>query len=440
MSEASDLVIDVANLSKVYRIPKSGQRNLRGSIGLMLSTMFGRPAHVPKGFYAFEALQSMDLQIKKGESVGIIGRNGSGKSTLLQLITGTLAPTTGDIRISGSVSALLELGTGFALEYPGIDNIFLNGAILGLSRSYLEEKLDDILSFADIGDFIYQPLKTYSSGMRIRLAFSVLIAADPEVLILDEALAVGDIFFQSKCAQWLEKYVARGGSLLCVSHDMFLLQRLCRRGILMDNGKMLLDGSIADAATLYYKLQQQDSGGAQPDSTQDSPGNDVDGGIEGADRSEMADIRTKSRTGNRDLEITSLKTSKDLLRDCQVGDWVTFEVDVTAHQTVEEVELGIGFRDRSGQLITGYHSHFSDEGSFSMTAGQRYKLKIDIQLMIKPRPYLLVLGLGLTRSEEVWEDYDTLWDCAQVMVHGDRKFWGQAPAPSRGFEMEELST
>jgi ABC-type polysaccharide/polyol phosphate transport system ATPase subunit len=438
MSDASDLVIDVKNLSKVYRIPRSGHRKLAGSLSLVFNNLIRRPEKVPRGYYAFEALKPMDLKIRKGEAVGIIGRNGSGKSTLLQLVTGTLGATTGQVRINGSISALLELGSGFSMEYTGIENIYLNGAILGMSRKHIEEKLDDILEFADIGDFIHQPLKTYSSGMNIRLAFSVLIAANPEVLILDEALAVGDIFFQSKCAQWLEKYVARGGSLLCVSHDMFLLQRLCRRGILMEKGEMLLDGSIADAATLYYKLQQQSSNGSADECVREDA-TDSDAVVIEEGQCEEVEIRTKSRTGTGDLEITALRTSRNLLKDCQVGDWVTFEVDVTARREVADVELGIGFRDRSGQLVAGYHSHFTEEGSFSMEANQRYQLSVDVQLLLKPRPYLLMVGLGLTRSTEVWEDYDTMWDCAQVMVHGERKFWGQAPTPYRNFEIKELA-
>lgn len=431
MIESAAPAIQIEGLSKVYRIPQRGHRGAMGSFRLFMDGLLGHGNRVPKGFYAFHALRPLDLTIARGESVGIIGRNGSGKSTLLQLVAGTLTPTSGRVRLCGSVSALLELGSGFAMEYTGMENIFLNGAILGLERDYLQEKLPEILDFAEIGDFIHQPIKTYSSGMRIRLAFSVLATVRPEILIIDEALSVGDAFFQSKCARWLEGYVSSGGSLLCVSHDMFLLQRLCHRGIVLERGEMILNGTIAQAATLYFKMQGKAPPGQRKAS--DPPPAVVERPASGS--AHGLDLRTSERTGSRQLEICSIETDRDLLKDCQVGDWVTFTVRVQAHEAVQSCELGIGLRDRTGQLIAGFHSRYAGENVGPLEAGRCYTLQTSLQLQLKPRPYLLVAGLGLTTGPDDWVDYDTLWDCAQLIIHGDRRFWGLAPIPSRAFKV-----
>jgi len=427
MDDQELAAIEVRGLSKVYRVPEKGHRNLRLSAALLWHTVRGQPGAVPRGFRPFPALQPIDLRIGKGEAVGIIGRNGSGKSTLLQLIAGTLAPTTGTVRVEGSVSALLELGSGFAPEYTGIENIFLNGAILGLSREYIESRLEDIIEFAEIGEFIEQPIKTYSSGMRVRLAFSVLATVRPEILILDEALSVGDTFFQSKCARWLETYVESGGSLLCVSHDMFMLQRLCTRGIVLDRGAMLLDGPIAKAATLYFKLHQEDL----PASERRKPPRKKPSAR--ATELEPVELREAERTGNRKLEITGVYASVDLVKNCHVGDWVKFLVEVEAHELVDHSQIGIGLRDRSGQLIGGFHSQFSPLSLPELEAGQIYRIEVEMKMDLKPRPYLLVVGLGLNLTKEEWIDFDTLWDCAPVVIQGARAFWGLAPVPSRNF-------
>lgn len=441
MSSDPEHAIRINNLSKLYRIPVSGHRSFSGSASLLINAFLGRRDAVPSGYYPFHALHPVSLEIGKGEAVGIIGRNGSGKSTLLQLVAGTLSPTTGTVSINGSVSALLELGSGFATEYTGMENIYLNGAILGLKKEYLDEKLDDILAFADIGEFIDQPIKTYSSGMVVRLAFAVLATLRPEILIIDEALSVGDTFFQSKCARWLERYVQDGGCLLCVSHDMFMLQRLCSRGVVLDKGEVLLDGPIAKAATLYYKLQQKDSpvGDPQPEET-DSAGESVVAAVPDEETGMIpVDFRTSERTGDGSLEILSLKSSHDLLRDCKVGDWITIEVEFTVKEKLEETEFGIGFRDRSGQFITGFHSHYSDIKLDSLEVGQRYALRVNVHLMITPRDYLLLVGFGLVLGETRWVDHDTLWDCSQVIVHGDSFFWGLAPMPYEEFALKPIA-
>ena len=199
----------------------------------------------------FWALQDISLEVAKGETLGIIGQNGSGKSTLLQLIAGTLTPTTGQVHVRGRVSALLELGSGFNPEFTGRQNVFFNGRVLGLSQQEIEEKFDEIAAFADIGDFIGQPVKTYSSGMLVRLAFSVAVSADPDVLIIDEALAVGDIYFQQKCFERIRSLRDSGVTLFFVSHDSTAVYKLCDRAILMEHGQAVLDAKPKQVIDLY---------------------------------------------------------------------------------------------------------------------------------------------------------------------------------------------
>lgn len=201
-----------------------------------------------------EALRAMDLEIMRGETVGIVGRNGSGKSTLLQLIAGTLQPTSGQVVVRGRIAALLELGSGFNPDFSGRENVFLNGQVLGLRRREIESRFEKILEFADIGDFIDQPVRTYSSGMLVRLAFAAAINADPEVLIIDEALAVGDEAFQRKCFARIEQLKAAGSTILFVSHSVASVMQLCDRAVLLDSGRHLLTASAKDVVTLYQAI------------------------------------------------------------------------------------------------------------------------------------------------------------------------------------------
>jgi len=245
------IAIETAGLSKAYHLYERPQDRL-------WQTLFrGR-----RQFYReFWALRDIDLSVRRGETVGIIGRNGSGKSTLLQLIAGTLSPTRGTVAVHGRLAALLELGTGFNPEFAGRENVFLYGAILGLSREEIAERLDAIVEFAGIGPFLDQPVKTYSSGMLIRLAFAVSVNIDPEILIVDEALAVGDAAFQFKCLRRLERLIENGTTLLFVSHDLGMVKAFCERAIYLTGGAMRAAGTSGEIAELYMadvKAEEQD--------------------------------------------------------------------------------------------------------------------------------------------------------------------------------------
>lgn len=249
---SDEIAIRVQNLSKSYHLYDDPRDRLKQFLFPRMQRLVGR---VPKNhFRKFWALKGVSFEVKRGETVGIIGRNGSGKSTLLQLICGTLSPTTGSVETQGRVSALLELGSGFNPEFTGRENIYMNAAVLGLSRKEIDERFEAIAAFADIGDFIEQQVKRYSSGMYIRLAFAVAINVDPEILIVDEALSVGDEAFQRKCFSRIEAIKEKGGTILFVSHSGSAIVELCDRALLLDEGELLVAGIPKIIVSYYQKL------------------------------------------------------------------------------------------------------------------------------------------------------------------------------------------
>lgn len=257
---SDELAIHVQNLSKCYQIYERPQDRLKQAIlpkmGRTVSRIlriFGSCTTLPSRPYyrEFWAVRNVSFEVKKGETVGIIGRNGSGKSTLLQMIAGTLTPTSGNIKVQGRIAALLELASGFNPEFTGRENVYLNGAILGLSHEEIDRRFEAIADFADIGEFIDQPVKTYSSGMMVRLAFSVSVNVEPDILIIDEALAVGDAAFQFKCIDRLERLTRSGVTLLFVSHDLSTVKAFCDHAIYIDQGVIRAIGNADEVAELY---------------------------------------------------------------------------------------------------------------------------------------------------------------------------------------------
>ena len=248
----TDIAISVKNLSKCFQIYETPRDRLKQFVLPRLQRFAGK---TPKQHYReFWALKDVSFEIKKGETVGIVGRNGSGKSTLLQIICGTLTPTSGSVETRGRVAALLELGSGFNPEFTGRENVYMNAAVLGLSQQEIDQRFDDIVAFADIGDFIEQPVKTYSSGMMVRLAFAVAINVDPEILIVDEALSVGDELFQRKCFSRIEAIRASGATILFVSHSGAQIVQFCNRAVLLDAGEMLIASMPKQVVGYYHKL------------------------------------------------------------------------------------------------------------------------------------------------------------------------------------------
>lgn len=251
-----DIAIKVENLSKCYQIYDQPRDRLKQ---MMLPRLQRAVGMRPSQYYReFLALNDVSFEVKRGDSIGIIGRNGSGKSTLLQCITGTLSPTSGKVSVQGRVAALLELGSGFNPDFTGRENVYLNGALLGFSRAQVDEKFDSIAGFADIGLHLDQPVKTYSSGMMLRLAFAVQVQVEPDILIIDEALAVGDALFQKRCFQRIEKLLSDGTTLLFVSHDQESVRTLTNRAVLLTKGTTTAYG-LSSEVVLEYRRQLHDA-------------------------------------------------------------------------------------------------------------------------------------------------------------------------------------
>ena len=265
-----EYAIDVRDVTKIYKLYDKPIDRLKESLN---------PLH--RNYHRdFYALNHISFQVKKGETVGIIGTNGSGKSTILKIITGVLTPTTGTVQVDGVISALLELGAGFNMDYTGIENIYMNGTMMGFSRKEMDEKLQDILDFADIGDFVYQPVKTYSSGMFVRLAFALAINVDPEILIVDEALSVGDVFFQAKCYRRMEEIRKSGTTILMVTHDMGSIIKYCDKVVLLNRGEFVAEGAPGRMVDLYKKILagQMESLKEELEEMNDFSGDSVSGG------------------------------------------------------------------------------------------------------------------------------------------------------------------
>ncbi len=273
-ADAAEVVIELSGVSKLYRIWSSPSARFKAPVlskiaelipcwERMRTTLRAKAAAMCRDFYA---VSDVDLCVKRGESVAIVGRNGAGKSTLLQIIAGTLRASAGTVRVHGRVAALLELGSGFNPEFTGRDNVYLNASILGLSREEIDQRFDSIVEFAEIGEYLDQPVKTYSSGMVMRLAFAVQTAIEPDVLIVDEALSVGDSLFQAKCMTRMRRMLDNGLTLLFVTHDVSLVAQLCRKAIYLRNGRTRLYGNAADVVDLYLRdLRDTQSGSVRSD-------------------------------------------------------------------------------------------------------------------------------------------------------------------------------
>lgn len=238
-------VIEVSNIRKIYPLYKKKQDKIREAFSIT-----GKKFHKD-----FEALKGISFSVKSGECIGIIGLNGSGKSTLLKILTGVVQPSEGTVETHGKIAALLELGAGFNPEYTGMENIYLNTLLMGYTREQTNEKLQEILEFADIGEFINQPVKIYSSGMFVRLAFAIAVTVEPDILVIDEALSVGDVFFQQKCYNKIREFAKRS-TVLIVSHDLNSITKFCERILVMNGGVLIFDGNAKDAVTEYYKVKQ----------------------------------------------------------------------------------------------------------------------------------------------------------------------------------------
>lgn len=383
-----DNVISVKDLSKVYRLYDKPIDRLKESLNI-----FHKSYH--KEYYA---LNNLSFDIKRGETVGIIGINGAGKSTLLKIITGVLTPTGGNIEVKGKISALLELGTGFNMEYTGIENIYLNGTMMGFSKEEVDKKLDDILDFADIGDFVNQPVKTYSSGMFVRLAFAVAINVEPDILVIDEALSVGDVFFQQKCYKKI-KELAGKSTVLIVSHDLNAMTKFCERIIVMSAGQKVFDGEPNEAIAKYFKLKQ----GALRNDKKSIELNNSD--------FEMYKAPDEnSYSGKMDVIIEKYFYSIDnepFSEVCQKDDEFKISLVINSKIDIESPIIGFQIRDKYGNEVFGQTSLTSPVEQGVIKQGRNIINFAFDWPEIREGDYFITIGIGngtevLNQVEECW--------------------------------------
>jgi len=364
-SEA-ELLLDVRAVSKIYHLWESPRARLIYGLWSQVPAWAPRPlrttaetqkAKLGRNFYA---LRDVSLDLHRGESIAILGRNGSGKSTLLQLICGTLRPSEGTVsRHCHRVAALLELGSGFNPEFTGRENVYLNGAVLGLAKDEVDAKFDQILEFAEIDQFIDQPVKTYSSGMMVRLAFAVQVQLDPELLIVDEALSVGDVFFQQKCFAHMRRLKERGCSFLIVSHDTVAIQQFCDRGIVLIDGQKHFEGRSQDAIREYYlteNIHHSRGAGRVRDTRDQQRGTEASDEIEEPERWFQPGQGTQGNYSSASLIRWSCtdesgKTADQFFENQKIRLFAEFECTVPVH----EASPGLAIRDRTGQLIHAKH-------------------------------------------------------------------------------------
>jgi len=342
-----------------------------------------------------KAVDDVGFIVKRGEAFGIIGRNGSGKSTLLQIIAGTLIPTHGFIKVNGRVSALLELGSGFNPEFTGIENVFLAGSILGISEIEMQQKLNDIINFADIGDAIYNSVKTYSTGMLMRVAFSVSISVEPDLLIIDEALSVGDILFQQKCNARLKELLSKGVALLVVTHDTGFVLNICNRALWIDKGKTQFLGTASECVNRYLAAMARVNFN---DITQTSITNDI---ISVPNVSALSLI-TCTRSGIDDVYINrawifnECKQSSTLFN---IGEWCEVIVEIKSNKDLFNISTGCELRDRHGQVIFATGLRVIRKLIAYLRAEETRLVSIRFQLNIAPGQYTLDLGCGAGHND-----------------------------------------
>lgn len=414
------LAIKCLHINKFYPKPNSSLENKRRIWILLLKTLL-------KGFdnsnpsKKFTALNNISFSITKGDSVGIIGLNGSGKSTLLQIIAGTLRASTGKVIKDGKIGALLELGSGFNTEFTGKENVYLNGKILGLSKEQINERYDQIISFAGIGDFIDQPVRTYSSGMMVRLAFSVIAHTDPEILIIDEALAVGDARFQSKCFSFLESFKEKGKTLLFVSHDTNSIARLCNSAILLHKGKMISHATTQEIINEYSKITSENH-----ELNSKSSQTSLDQGYENeSNRHKLSKFEDQKKTeqefnygGDKAKIIEYSTVGKDGFKSNVICALQPFEVTfiVLAKVFIEKPIYALTIRDTKGQQIYGQNTHFSKIPTVDLKSGKKVKVTFQLNANLGAGKYLISLGVTCLKANGDLEVIHRRYDAQEIEI------------------------
>ena len=469
--EDRQLAIHVEGLNKVYKLYDHNRDRLFDSLGLSRK----------KKFREHYALSGVDLDVYQGECVGIIGTNGSGKSTILKIITGVLNPSAGNVTVNGRISALLELGAGFNMEYNGIENVYLNGTMIGFSEKEIDEKLQDILDFADIGEYVYQPVKTYSSGMFVRLAFAVAINIDPEILIVDEALSVGDVFFQAKCYHKFEEFKNQGKTILFVSHDLSAISKYCDRAVLLNQGVKLGEGSPKEMIDIYKRVlvgqyevpdkteknemlsdeqireaaakaaeRSRGEDGSQTaelsDETAEQPKTETEQQGTAAGPQTNGAVQTESQAkqqqgvntqaleyGTKEAEILEFgMTDGNGVQTATVlkGEEFTFRMKVRIHRDLSAPIFALSIKNIKGVEITGTNTMVERAFLEPVKAGDVMEITFRQRVQLQGGEYLISLGVTGFEGDR-FTVYHRLYDCFNLTVISDHDTVGY-------FDMESV--
>jgi len=440
----SDVAIKVEGLTKVYRLYDDPVDRVKESLH-----PFRKKYH--RDFFA---LNDVSFEIKKGETVGIIGKNGAGKSTLLKILTGVLTPTQGQVQSNGKTLALLELGAGFNLELTGIENVYFNGTLLGATREEMNEKLDAILEFADIGDFVHQPVKTYSSGMTVRLAFAVIANMDPEVLIVDEALSVGDAFFVQKCMRFLRKFIEKG-TLVFVSHDSGAVLNLCSRAIWLHEGRLKSDGPPKKISEAYLANFYE----AQPDSGADVQGFEVKPDCRNEEPRDMRLDFLNSTSLRNDIELFKFDENGESFGNgggkiCEVqlmdendlplswlvgGEMVSLVIRSQARENFHSPIVGFLIKDRLGQSVFADNTYLAClDKSIAVGIGQMIEAKFTFRMPVMPAgDYSICVALAEgTQQEHIQHHW--IHDALLFKVHTSHICHGLIGVPMKEINMRVM--
>ncbi|MDB5822768.1 MAG: transporter ATP-binding protein [Herminiimonas sp.] len=452
---SDDVAIRVMNLSKRYEIYDTPRDRLKQFTLPRLRRLVGK---APKQYFReFWALKDVSFELKKGESVGIIGRNGSGKSTLLQMICGTLHPTSGGIQTNGRIAALLELGSGFNPEFTGRENVYMNASVLGLKREEIDARFEDIAAFADIGQFIEQPVKTYSSGMYVRLAFAVIAHVDADILVVDEALAVGDAVFTQKCMRFIRRF-QENGTLIFVSHDTASVQNLCKSGIWLNNGKIEQAGTSRSVSQAYlqYTLQEIYGDESKLNSIDPTPsGDEADlvemvADMDGSpviDYGAVATVRDNIsaaqgwKTGKADVVSVSLaRLSPGQEGVFEGGERVRMIVRAKAHEPLQNPILGFLVRDRLGQDLFGENTlSFTNRVLTTIEAGMAFEGVFEFRLPMLPNGQYAVMASVANGDLNGNVQHHWMHDALIINVSSSKIRWGLVGISFERVELEIIN-
>lgn len=452
--ENENCAISVQDVTKIYRLYDKPIDRLKESLSLTKKSYH-------RDFYA---LDKISFTVEKGQTVGIIGTNGSGKSTILKIITGVLTPTEGSVKVEGKISALLELGAGFNMDYTGIENIYMNGTMMGYPKKEMDRKLADILDFAEIGDFVYQPVKTYSSGMFVRLAFALAINVEPEILIVDEALSVGDVFFQAKCYRRMEEIRRNGTTILMVTHDMGSIIKYCDKVVLLNKGQFIAEGSAGHMVDLYKKIlagqmtslqaeldkEKRDGETAGAGKTEEAAAGAgrTDGEAVGAGKmdGEAAGAgkgpgdRPKERLMREQITINGSRTEYgdgraqiydlglldergNLTNLLLKGEMFTIRERIRFYADIEAPIFTYTIKDKKGTDLTGTNTMYEGADIKPVKRGDEYQVDFTQKMNLQGGEYLLSMSCtGFEQGEHVV--YHRLYDVANITVISNKNTVG----------------